>query len=132
MSPFQEKRFLPRRTATAAERERLTQAIRERLMREPDVLFAYLHGSFVTGDAFRDIDVGIYTAAPKGFSYESELSYELSRAHGHEIEVRAVNDAPVAFQMAVILEGTVGETALTAGLPENNGVRLSRIVQVDE
>lgn len=74
-------------------------------MREPDVLFAYLHGSFVTSDAFRDIDVGIFTAAPKGFSYESDLSYDLSRAHGHEIEVRAVNDAPVAFQMAVILEG---------------------------
>lgn len=34
--------------------------------------------------------------------------------------------------LAVILEGTVGEAALTAGLPENNGVRLSRIAQVGE
>lgn len=74
-------------------------------MREPDVLFAYLHGSFVNVESFRDIDVGIFTAAPMGFSYESDLSYELSRALSHEVEVRAVNEAPVAFQMAVLRDG---------------------------
>ncbi len=105
MRPFEEKRFLPKRTATAGERQRLTQAIKERLMREPDVLFAYLHGSFVNVESFRDIDVGIFTAAPMGFSYESDLSYELSRALSHEVEVRAVNEAPVAFQMAVLRDG---------------------------
>jgi len=105
MSPFEEKRFLPKRTATAGERERLTQAVKERLMRETDILFAYLHGSFVNAESFRDIDVGIFTAAPKGFSFESDLSCELSHALGHDVEVRAVNEAPVAFQMAVLRDG---------------------------
>lgn len=105
MSPFEERRFLPRRTATAVERERLTQAIKKRLMQEPDILFAYLHGSFVNAESFRDIDVGVFTAMPEGFSYESDLSYGLSQALGHEVEVRVVNDAPVAFQMAVLRDG---------------------------
>lgn len=105
MSKFAEKRFLPRRHASADERERLAKAIEDRLSREPGIIFAYLHGSFVTGGSFRDIDAGIYTRDAKGLSLESDLSYELSRATGHEVEVKVINDAPVAFQMAVLRDG---------------------------
>ncbi len=105
MSPLEEKRFLPRRTTEASERERITQAIKARIEREPVVLFAYLHGSFITGADFRDIDVGIFTVAPKGFAFDAELSHELSAELGQEIEIRALNQAPVAFQMAVIRDG---------------------------
>jgi predicted nucleotidyltransferase len=105
MTPFTEKRFLQKRTATPAERERLAQAIKDRLLAEPDVVFAYLHGSFVTEESFRDIDVGIFTGNAKDFSFESDLSFELSKALGHEVEVRVINDAPVAFQMEVLSKG---------------------------
>ena len=66
---------------------------------------AYLHGSFVTSESFRDIDVGLYTRERSDFSYESDLSFDLSKATGYEVEVRVINEAPVAFQMAVIREG---------------------------
>jgi hypothetical protein len=107
MNNIVEKRFLPKRTAKTAERGRIEHAIKERLMREPDILFAYIHGSFVCEDSFRDIDIGIFTAVPKGGAYESDLSYELSRSLHHEVEVRVINDAPVAFQMAVLRNGMV-------------------------
>lgn len=105
MSPFSEKRFLPKRTASPAERERLAQAIKDRLLQEPDILFASLHGSFVTEESFRDIDVGILSGVVKDFSFESDLSFELSTTLGYEVEVRVINDAPVAFQMAVLSNG---------------------------
>ena len=102
MTTFQEKMFLPKRVATQAERERLMQAIVGRLSRETDILFAYLHGSFAAGEAFRDIDIGVVVGKEKDLSFESDLSYELSSALGQEVEVRMINDAPVAFQMAVL------------------------------
>jgi len=105
MSPLTEKRFLPVRTAGAEERIRLEKAIQDRLSREPDLLFAYIHGSFVTSGAFRDIDVGLYTRLHKDLSYETELSYELSQFLGQEVEVKVINEAPVAFQMAVLRDG---------------------------
>jgi hypothetical protein len=105
MSPFVEKRFLPKRTASPVERERLIRAIKDRLLQEPDILLAYLHGSFVEEESFRDIDVAVLTDAPKDIAFESDLSFDLSKALGHEIEVRVMNGAPVAFQMAVIRNG---------------------------
>lgn len=105
MSPFPEKRFLPKRTASNAERERLARTIKDRLLQEPDVVFAYIHGSFVAEDSFRDIDVGILSGAAQALSLESDLSLELSAALGYEVEVRVINDAPVAFQMAVLRGG---------------------------
>jgi hypothetical protein len=105
MNRLTEKRFLPQRTASADERRRLEKRIRGRLSQEAGILFAYLHGSFVTGESFRDIDVGIYTRAGESFSYESDLSCELSQSTGNEVEVRVINRAPVAFQMAVLRDG---------------------------
>lgn len=105
MDAFTEKRFLPQRSANAEERRRLKDVIKGRLSQEPDVLFAYLHGSFVTSGSFRDIDVGIYVRGRKDLTYESDISYELSRSTGHEVEVKVINEAPVAFQMAVLRDG---------------------------
>ncbi len=90
---------------SSVERERLILAIKDRLIQEPDIVFAYLHGSFVTEESFRDIDVGIFVGVPKGFSFESDLSFALSTGLGYEVDVRAINDAPVAFQMAVLRNG---------------------------
>ena len=105
MVKFIEKRFLPKRIAEPDEKDRLSKAISGRLSKEPGILFAYLHGSFVTGESFRDIDVGLYTRYRSEFFYESDLSFELSKATGYEVEVKVINEAPVAFQMAVISEG---------------------------
>lgn len=98
---------MPKREVTPAERERLTQSIRDRLSREPAILFAYLHGSFNRGEAFRDIDVAVFVGTKKDLFYESDISYDLSAELGQEIEVRIINDAPSAFQMAVLREGVL-------------------------
>jgi len=123
MSPFQEKRFVPGRKTPAVEREKLVRAIKDRLLQEPDILFAYLHGSFLTEESFRDIDIGVLTCVPKGLSFESDLSFELSKALGYDIDVRVINDAPVAFQMAVLRDGRLL-------LSQNDDVRADFIEKV--
>jgi len=107
MTAFQEKRFLPKRNASPVERDRIVSAIKDRLSHEQDILFAYLHGSFSAGEVFRDIDIGVFVAATKDLSFESDLSYELSTALGQEVELRVINEAPVAFQMAVLTGSTL-------------------------
>lgn len=49
---MEEYRVLP-----AAEKEEIKGRVREALQRLPEVLFAYLHGSFLEAPAFRDLDV---------------------------------------------------------------------------
>lgn len=107
MVRFVEKRFLPKRTASPAEKDRLIKAIMTTLSGEPEILFSYLHGSFITENAFRDIDVAVYTGTPRDFSFESDLSYTLSRAVGYETDVKVLNEAPVAFQMSVLRDGNL-------------------------
>lgn len=62
-----------------------------------DVLFALAFGSFVDRDAFRDIDVGIWTAASARPRLDVELSESLSRKLGVPVDVRRLNEAPVPF-----------------------------------
>ena len=78
---------------------------KETSFRKPAIAFAYIHGSFVTAESFRDIDVAIYTSESRDFQYESDLSYELSAATGYDVEVRIINNAAVAFQSGAIESG---------------------------
>ncbi|MBI4584897.1 MAG: nucleotidyltransferase domain-containing protein [Planctomycetes bacterium] len=79
--------------------------LREELNRQPEIVFAYAHGSFVKEEKFRDLDVGIYLHETQGIFYESDLSYRLTRRLGVEVEVREIQEAPLAFQMAVLRDG---------------------------
>lgn len=105
MSPFAEKRFLPKQKVSHDEKERLKEVVKKHLLEKSEIAFAYIHGSFVTAESFRDIDVAIYTSESRDFQYESDLSYELSATAGYDVEVRIINDAEVAFQAGVIENG---------------------------
>ena len=50
--------------AEPAERERVVQTLAAVLVAEPDLEFAWLHGSFLGGGSFRDVDVGVHLSAP--------------------------------------------------------------------
>ena len=85
--------------AEALERERAIRALASALENEPDVEFAWLHGSFLTGGGFRDVDVGVHlTPAAGGRPRQGvELAVRLGHAVHLPVDVRVLNDAPVAF-----------------------------------
>jgi predicted nucleotidyltransferase len=79
------------------ERKALGARLEAALADRSDVLFALAFGSFVDRDAFRDIDVGIWTAASARPGLDVELSASLSHALGVPVDVRRLNEAPVPF-----------------------------------
>ena len=93
--------------AEAAERERIVHVLTAALEAEPDVGFAWLHGSFLGGGGFHDVDVGVHlnAAADARSRRTLDLGLRLDRDIGFPVDVRVLNDAPVTFLFHVFREG---------------------------
>jgi predicted nucleotidyltransferase len=68
-----------------------------------EVLFAYLHGSFIQGKEFRDIDVAVFLDAHEpGFTdvveYEIALSLQAEKKVGLPVDIKILNSAPLSFR----------------------------------
>jgi predicted nucleotidyltransferase len=73
------------------------------LANHPEILFSYVHGSFLQPRAFRDMDLVVYLAEPlplSRFRYEDALERELSKALALDfpVDVRIANHTPLPFQ----------------------------------
>jgi len=83
------------------------ETIKATLQREPTVLFAFLHGSFLSGPVFRDIDIGVFLTPGESFSdldIELDLSHKVEAVLGYAFpaEVKPINHAPLAFCYSVV------------------------------
>lgn len=97
----------PPRVAAAREKESLAAQLAEQMAQHPEVLFAYLHGSFIGEGPFRDIDLAVYVApgaAPPDRLrwYECELATDLQSRVTIPVDVRILNDAPLTFRYQVL------------------------------
>lgn len=101
-----ENRFRKPNSVNLTKREEIIGRIKDCLSLNRGIIFAYLYGSFVRDEPFRDIDVALFIKEPLQdyFNLESDLSYELTTITGYQVEVRIINKAPVALQMAVLRE----------------------------
>jgi predicted nucleotidyltransferase len=95
------------RSASPQERSAITDAIRNQLEKDPAMLWAYLHGSFLEPGPYRDIDVAVWVdprrAAPSDWRrYELDLSVALQSIIRQPVDVRVLNDAPLAFRYHVL------------------------------
>ena len=98
--------------------EESKQLIKESLTRilagREEILFAYLFGSFVHDPGFHDLDVGIYLRedafpfpGPRGaFDLEIAAGLDLEKNLGYPVDVKVLNQAPVALCHAAT-NGTV-------------------------
>jgi len=88
------------------EREAFLRRLRELLAREEHVVFAYVHGSFLSGRPFRDVDVAVWVEDPENaFYYAVELAAELSTSLGLPIDLHVLNKAPLPFKYHVFARG---------------------------
>ena len=88
----------------------IKEAIREVLRKHEEISFAYLHGSFIKGDAFHDIDVAVYLERMpvSVLEYELQMETELIMAVGrYIIDVRVLNTATLSFKYNVIKDGII-------------------------
>jgi hypothetical protein len=102
--------------ASDAEREATVRALRSFLEGEQDVVFAYVHGSFVTEGPFHDVDVAVLFEA--GLPRDALTRHVLKLASRLEavllegiggpsppVDARALNEAPLGFRYQVLRHG---------------------------
>ena len=99
-------------------KEQILQHLHQLLEGRPEISFAYLHGSFLSGLAYHDIDVAFYLTPPVAdpFDYAMSISVELTRALHQPIDVQVLNNSSLSFQHQVLqgkLLFTRNETQLT-------------------
>ncbi|MEJ5378513.1 MAG: nucleotidyltransferase domain-containing protein [bacterium] len=91
----------------------LFQSIKEALVHEDDVLFAYLFGSAARGDTTpqSDIDIAVYLRPSTTEQYlkrEADLTGTLiSALRTAEIDLRILNALPLVFQHEILKGGTL-------------------------
>jgi hypothetical protein len=93
---------------SAKDKAALTEAIAGELQNHPEILFAYMHGSFLTSEFFNDIDLALFLrkTPPSLVEYELNMEVLLSRVvGGMPVDVRLLNGAPLSFQFNVVKEG---------------------------
>jgi predicted nucleotidyltransferase len=92
---------------TRQEKEDIVRRIDRFLEKRPDLLFAYVHGSFISHDQFRDIDVAIYLKSNPVELLPAELDLEtdLYNLIKYPVDVRILNSAPLSFRYNVIKDG---------------------------
>ena len=93
---------MPVHRLSASQRQVLLGQLAQSLAQHTEIVFAYVHGSFVRDDGFRDIDVALWTAPAASPRIDLELAVVLSRLAGYPVDVRVVNDAPVSFLFHVL------------------------------
>lgn len=91
-------------------KENIFKQIKNILQKNSDIIFAYIHGSFLDDFPFNDIDVAIYIDEKKeetahSFDYCFQLSTDLTKKIGKEIDVQLLNEASVGFMHSVFKNG---------------------------
>lgn len=94
-------------------RDRLRRQLQAALEPHQEILFAYLHGSFLDEDLpYHDLDVAVYldpawASGQDLFEYEMALSVDLTLALHVPVDVHVLNEAPLGFQHSVLHRGEV-------------------------
>ncbi|MGH8548961.1 MAG: nucleotidyltransferase domain-containing protein [Methylococcales bacterium] len=96
-------RFSIRRSMALPEKERLVLELTRELNWLPELVFVFLHGSFLVESTFRDLDLAVYVRPESGNDlrfrdYEADLAVDLTLKAGIPVDIRVLNDAPVGFR----------------------------------
>jgi hypothetical protein len=92
---------------TNQEKDDIFHRIEVFLEKIPDLIFAYVHGSFVSQKKFRDVDVAVYLKSTplELLQMELALETELYNLVQYPVDVRILNGSPVSFRYNVIKNG---------------------------
>ncbi|MBM3295220.1 MAG: nucleotidyltransferase domain-containing protein [Candidatus Aminicenantes bacterium] len=91
-------------------RDELIDRLSTALRRRPEIVFAYVHGSFIDGGRYRDIDVAVYLDPEKaavldGFDYAFKAAVDMSKQLRREVDIRVMNGSSTGFQNSVYRTG---------------------------
>ncbi|MDD5558415.1 nucleotidyltransferase domain-containing protein [Candidatus Methylomirabilis sp.] len=85
------------------ERCAIREQIAAELLHYPDVLFAYVYGSFLKSEVFHNVDIGVYLSSSHfNNAMAANLSAHLSGKIKLPVDVRTLNTAPISFRLYVL------------------------------
>jgi predicted nucleotidyltransferase len=88
------------------ERERFLDKLRRLLEGVEGISFAYVYGSFLARELFRDVDVAVWIEECEDpFEYEVDLSSRIEADLEVPVDIHVLNEAPITFRYAVFKEG---------------------------
>ena len=93
-----------------SEKERTIETLSSYMLsRREEITAAYLFGSFITSEAFSDIDLAVLTRIHlvRPLIFEFDLERALGKICNYSVDVRILNAAPLSFCQNVIREGIV-------------------------
>ncbi len=99
---------MPKKKLSTKEKEGLVKKISDILKAKGYISFAYIFGSFVSENDFKDIDVAVFVSSDGGGSplkLELKLEGEIGDAIHISTDVRVINNAPVPFVYNVLKGG---------------------------
>lgn len=109
-------------------KEECLDGVAAELERHPEILFAYVFGSFLDDMPFRDLDIAVYVRSEvlqsSPFRYEDSLAQEIADhlALPYPIDLRILNEASVSFQFHVVRGRLL--------VDRNPGLRLARLTAI--
>lgn len=88
----------------------MLDTIQSVLMSKKEILFAYIHGSFLQNN-FRDVDLAIYLdenlKREEALHFELALERELDERLGFPADVRVLNYSPLSFKFKALKDGNM-------------------------
>ncbi len=98
--------YRKKRLLEETEKTKIINKIKMELSRRKEVVFAYLHGSFLLPVPCGDMDIAVYLEddvfSRKHWEYEAGLVMSLEPLAGMPVDVQTLNGAPVALRYHVI------------------------------
>jgi len=95
---------------TDVQRKHVLDTIQSVLMSKKEILFAYIHGSFLQNN-FRDVDLAIYLdenlKREEALHFELALERELDERLGFPADVRVLNYSPLSFKFKALKDGNM-------------------------
>ena len=85
------------------QRAKIIQQLKRFFIGEKEILFAYLHGSFMDLEKFNDIDIAVYLDEKiikkvKPMDFEISLSFKIEKVTKFPVDVKILNLAPLSFR----------------------------------
>lgn len=94
-----------KRLLTAAEKRKIKNILKRELSRHGEIVFAYLHGSFLLPVPCGDVDVAVYlreeSLYPRHWEYEAGLAMALDHLVNLPVDIMTLNHAPVVLRYHV-------------------------------
>lgn len=90
------------------DKETIKESLTKTLNSHAEISFAYLHGSFIKANGFRDIDLAVYLEELPSSVLEYELRLEaelIGVLRRYQVDVRVLNRAHLSFRYNVIKDG---------------------------